>query len=83
MLSNIPQGMNQNSDVDLFKVLSSMPEENLESLKEEINNNFTNLPDTMLDQSAINYVKSEYEDIGINIEKLQNSYIIKTGLIML
>lgn len=83
MLSNIPQGMNQNSDVDLFKVLSSMPEENLESLKEEINNNFTNLPDTMLDQSAINYVKSEYEAIGINIEKLQNSYIIKTGLIML
>ena len=83
MLSNIPQGMNQNSDIDLFKVLSSMPEENLESLKEEINNNFTNLPDTMLDQSAINYVKSEYEDIGINIEKLQNSYIIKTGLIML
>ena len=83
MLSNIPQGMNQNSDIDLFKVLSSMPEENLESLKEEINNNFTNLPDTMLDQSAINYVKSEYEAIGINIEKLQNSYIIKTGLIML
>ena len=83
MMANLPTAATQNDDVDIFKVLSSMPEENLTAITKEIDNNFKNLPETMVDQSAVNYVKSEYEAIGINTEKMQNNYIIMTGLKML
>ncbi len=83
MMANLPTSATQNGDVDIFKVLSSMPEENLTAITKEIDKNFKNLPETMVDQSAVNYVKSEYEAIGINTEKMQNNYIIMTGLKML
>ena len=60
-----------------------MPKENLTAITKEIDKNFKNLPETMVDQSAVNYVKGEYETIGINTEKMQNNYIIMTGLKML
>ena len=83
MMSNIPMSVTQDGNVDMFKLLSSMPKENLESITKEIDKNFKNLPETMVDQSAVNYVKNEYKAIGINTEKMQNNYIIMTGLKML
>lgn len=41
------------------------------------------LGDDMLIQGATPLVKAEYEAIGIDTGKIQNSYIINTGLIML
>ena len=82
LMANLPPQV-QTEDIDLFEVLSSMPKENLDNMAKEIDKTFDNLPETMIEQSAINYIKGEYEAIGVNIEKLQNNYIIKTGLIML
>ncbi|MBC5997279.1 ABC transporter ATP-binding protein [Romboutsia ilealis] len=83
MMANLPPSATQNGNVDIFKLLSSMPKENLTAITKEIDKNFKNLPETMVDQSAVNYVKGEYETIGINTEKMQNNYIIMTGLKML
>lgn len=44
---------------------------------------FANLPETMINQSATNYIKSEYETIGINMRKTQSNYILYTGGVML
>ncbi|WP_195251143.1 ABC transporter ATP-binding protein [Romboutsia sp. 1001713B170207_170306_H8] len=82
LMANLPP-QSQTEDIDLFTILSSIPKENLDSIINEMDKTFDNLPETMVEQSAINYVKGEYEAIGVNIEKLQNSYIIRTGLIML
>lgn len=82
LISNLPQQA-QSNNIDLFQVLSSMPKENLDSIIKEMDNTFDNLPEAMVDQSAINYVKDEYESIGVNTENLQNNYILKTGLMML
>ena len=71
MMANLPTSATQNGDVDIFKVLSSMPEENLTAITKEIDKNFKNLPETMVDQSAVHYVKSEYKAIGINTDKMQ------------
>lgn len=46
-------------------------------------NPFANLPESMVSQSAVNYIKSEYEDIGIDINKNQSNYILYIGSIML
>ncbi|MGL5695341.1 MAG: ABC transporter ATP-binding protein, partial [Peptostreptococcaceae bacterium] len=83
MLEKLPPAITQSGDVDLFKILSSIPEENRETLLKEMDEKFNDLPETMIEQSAVNYVKSEYESIGIDTEKLQNNYILKTGAIML
>ena len=41
------------------------------------------MPDSIIEQIAIQEIKSEYEDIGINMENYQINYILMTGLQML
>lgn len=41
------------------------------------------MPDSIIEQIAIQEIKSEYEDIGINMENYQIDYILMTGLQML
>ena len=41
------------------------------------------MPDSIIEQIAIQKIKSEYEDIGINMENYQINYILMTGLQML
>ena len=69
--------------VDPFVALQNMPEEQLETIKAKIDESFQGLPASMIDQSAIQYVKTEYQAIGIDIEKTQSNYILYIGGIML
>ncbi|HNX64458.1 MAG TPA: ABC transporter ATP-binding protein [Oscillospiraceae bacterium] len=39
--------------------------------------------ETMLRQMAVQFTKKEYTDLGVDTDKIQQEYIIKTGLIML
>ncbi|NMB27972.1 MAG: ABC transporter ATP-binding protein [Tissierellia bacterium] len=41
------------------------------------------LPETIIKQSAINYIKGLYESIGVNIERIQSNYILYIARIML
>ena len=75
--ANLPEG------TDPFVVLKSLPQEQLEVIKSSAEEQFNNLPETMINQAAINYIKTEYENIGINIEKTQSNYILYIGGIML
>ncbi|WMM24850.1 ABC transporter ATP-binding protein [Tissierella sp. MB52-C2] len=75
--ANLPEG------TDPFVVLKSLPQEQLQEIKSSVEEQFNNLPDTMINQAAINYVKAEYENIGINIKKTQSNYILYIGGIML
>jgi len=81
---NIPSGQasvptTQAKDLDLFEVFSQMPKENLKEVNEEIYKKIDEMPDTIVTQSAVKFVKAEYEKIGIDTEKTQNSYIMMTG----
>lgn len=69
--------------VDPFMVLENMPKDQLEVIKIEIDKSFEGLPKSMIDQSAIQYIRTEYNSIGIDIEKTQSSYILSIGGIML
>ena len=69
--------------VDPFTVLENMPKEQLNIIKEKIDESYANLPEMIIVQSKINYIKGEYEAIGINLEKTQSSYILSIGGIML
>ena len=77
LFSKFPPG------VDPFDVLENMPEEELEGIKSQIDKSFEVLPESMINQSAIQYIRAEYEAIGVDIEKTQSDYILYIGGIML
>ncbi len=45
--------------------------------------NIDEVPTTMINQVAIQFVKAEYEEIGIDVGKIQNHYLLKVGGLML
>ena len=83
MLSNLPPQMLENGNVDIFKIFASMPKEELLEMRKSIYEKFDVMPDSIITQSAISYVKEEYNAIGINIGKLQTNYMFLAGAKML
>lgn len=70
-------------DVDIFKLFSMMPKEQFDQVKDGINSKFNEMPDSIITQSAIPYVKSEYKRLGMDVDKNQSNYIILAGAKML
>ena len=44
---------------------------------------FDGIQDSIVEQSAVSYVKSEYQAIGIDVDKIQSNYIKSAGVRML
>ncbi|MCI6190878.1 MAG: ABC transporter ATP-binding protein/permease [Clostridium sp.] len=83
MMSNLPPQMAQGGNVDIFQVFSMMPEEQLKQVKDKIDEQFSEMPDSIISQAAVSYVKGEYEAIGIDMDKAQINYILVSGAKML
>lgn len=83
MMSNLPPQMAQGGNVDIFQVFSMMPEEQFKQVKDKIDEQFSEMPDSIISQAAISYVKDEYEVIGIDMDKAQINYILVSGAKML
>lgn len=73
---NIPEGM------DLYSVLTVMPNYQKEEMLKGIDEKIKDVPDTILNQAAISYVKSEYTRINVDVNKIQMNYLFKTGAMM-
>jgi len=71
------------ANVDLFAMMSQMPEGQLLQIRDEMNKKFASLGDNMIIQAATMAVKNEYKAIGINTDRIQTKYILYTGFIML
>ena len=52
-------------------------------MKQMENMNVDDMPDSIISQAAISFVKSEYKAIGMNLEDMQTKYMLKTGAIMI
>ncbi|MCH1965902.1 ABC transporter ATP-binding protein [Paraclostridium sordellii] len=78
-----PPGVPMNKNTDVMSVLRTMPVEALDNMKSSVEEKISKMPESMVSQSAIRYVKAEYKAIGMNVDKLQTNYIFKAGAIML
>jgi len=76
-LSQLPPGM------DVFALLRQMPAAQLTQMTQKIDESFATLGDSMINQMAVGAVKSEYEALGMDLSKMQSSYILRTGGTML
>ncbi len=66
-----------------FYSLSMLPPENITFIVEAITYSFEAIGETMLNQLAVVSVGIEYEAIGMNTDRIQNRFILKSGVLML
>ena len=76
-LSKIPPGM------DVFAMLQKLPPATLAKIADSIDAKFATLGDSMIVQAAAGAVKTEYAALGMDTNKLQTSYILNVGMLML
>lgn len=74
---DLPEG------VSLSQALSMMGDAEREKMLQQIDRKIKDIPDTIVDQAAVSYVKAEYQRIGVDTDHIQTMYILKVGLIML
>lgn len=79
------QGFAENlpANVDPFLVLSQMPKAQLEVMMTKINEKFKDLPDSMVTQAAVGYIKVEYKNIGMTVDNIQTNYVVYKGAMMI
>ena len=84
MLENMPEEQKTVfASMSLIDILKSMPEENLNMVVDNLNSEVDKMQGTIVDQAAITSAKTEYEKLGVDTSKIQNRYIIISGLQML
>ena len=68
---------------DIYSVIKMIPSKQLDKILDIASEKYADMPDSMIEQTAINTVQKEYEVLGVNLEKKQNKYILSAGLKML
>lgn len=46
---------------------------------EEIEEQMADMPEMILEQAAISYVRTAYQDLGMDMDKIQTDYLLETG----
>lgn len=62
---------------------SMLPEDIRTGILEKIDESFSQLSQSMITQSAVLYIKGEYEALGIDTNRIQVNYLFLSGFIML
>lgn len=75
---DMPGGVDIDS-MTVFDIIRMLPAEQKEMLVEEMSSQMGELPDTILEQAAVSYVKSAYEGLGMDMEEIQFQYLLSTG----
>ena len=82
MSQGMSQGMSQSvplDDMSMFDLLKMLPAEQRTVMVEKIEEQMSEMPDTILDQAAVSFCKSAYKDLGMDMDQTQIHYLLKTG----
>lgn len=71
--SQLAKFMDEEGNFDIFAYIKVMPKEAKDDMLSQIDEQFVNLPEAMLDQGAIAFVKAEYKALGVDVDNLQMS----------
>ena len=69
--------------MSVFDIFGMMDDTQRAAIVDKITEQMDKMPDSILDQAAICYVKSTYEQIGLDTGHMSTVYILKTGAKML
>ena len=86
MPEGMPQGESQAEsqavsldDMSMFDLLKMLPAEQRATMVEKIEEQMSEMPDTILDQASVSFCRSAYKDLGMDMEQTQIHYLLKTG----
>ena len=77
MFGQLPKG------IDIYQVLSMMDQKNKQKMSEQVDAQIDAMGESTMMIAAGNGVKSEYERLGVDVNKVQTQYILNAGLVML
>ena len=84
MTANMPeQQKSYVQNQELMSLIAQMPEEQREQMLGEFTKQAEQMSDSIKEQAAVSSVKQLYKNIGVDTDKLQNNYILLSGLQML
>ena len=66
-------------DLSVFDLMKMLPEEQRAAMLQRMDEQLSDLPDTILEQAAVAYVQSAYEELGMDMDNIQIHYLIVTG----
>lgn len=69
--------------MSVFDIFGMMDDTQRAAIVDKITEQMDKMPDSILDQAVISYVKSTYEQIGLDTGHMSTVYILKTGAKML
>ena len=80
----MPEGMPQGEslsldDMSMFDLLKMLPAEQRATIVEKIEEQMSEMPDTILDQASVSFCRSAYKDLGMDMDQTQIHYLLKTG----
>lgn len=76
--ANIPAEMLP-KDATVFDILKMLPEEQLSQMTDKMKDQMDDMPDTIIEQAGISYIKTAYEDLGMDMNQMQFHYLFATG----
>lgn len=86
MPEGMPQGESQAEsqavsldDMSMFDLLKMLSAEQRATMVEKIEEQMSEMPDTILDQAAVSFCRSAYKDLGMDMDQTQIHYLLKTG----
>ena len=86
MPEGMPQGESQAEsqavsldDMSMFDLLKMLPAEQRATMVEKIEEQMSEMPDTILDQASVSFCRSAYNDLGMDMDQTQIHYLLKTG----
>ena len=82
MSQGMSQGMPQSvplDDMSMFDLLKMLPAEQRTTMVEKIEEQMSEMPDTILDQASVSFCRSTYKDLGMDMDQTQIHYLLKTG----
>ena len=83
VLANLPEELSKIPDITVMKLFEMMPQEQRQEALKQLEDKMKDMPDTMLEQSAIEFIKTEYQGLGMDTDHIQTNYIFISGLKML
>ena len=84
MTANMPEEQKAYiENMSLMEIIQNLPEEQRETLVGEFTKYIDNLEPTIKEQGAVASVKELYAGMGVDTNKIQNDYILLSGLQML
>ena len=66
-------------DMSMFDLLKMLPAEQRATMVEKIEEQMSEMPDTILDQASVSFCRSAYKDLGMDMDQTQIHYLLKTG----